>query len=172
MTATSEAYLVDNPLDKKKKEEQQEGGEDMEEEDDDDETNRLSTTSNSRDEVEEIKKIIREETKVVRNWRWVVIIAMLLVGGVVTGATYIFLSNEEEDDFEDSVSFSNRLSHETLLLCSMHDLILYCIFSSNNLPPHCWSRQPLVRPPFVPAARTLRIRSQLRSIRENPTGPL
>ena len=34
MTASSEAYLVDNPLDKEKEEEQQEGGEDMEEDDD------------------------------------------------------------------------------------------------------------------------------------------
>ena len=80
------------------------------EEDEEDETNRLSATSTSRDEVEEIKKIIKDETKIVRTWRWVVIFAMLLVGGVVTTATYIFLSNQEEDDFENAVR-SSREKH-------------------------------------------------------------
>ena len=63
-----------------------------------------SVFSESHDEVREIKKMIKEETKVVRNWRWVVLIAMLAVSGGVTVATYFFLSNEEADDFETSVS--------------------------------------------------------------------
>ena len=144
---------------------------DMEE--DDDETNRLSTTSNSRDEVEEIKKIIREETKVVRNWRWVVIVAMLLVGGAVTTLTCIFLANEEEDEFEDSVR-----SSLSLVWCSLDSLILLTnrltyavVFSSINLQRRFWNRPPLVPPPFVPVARILPIKSPRQCDSRIPIGP-
>ena len=60
--------------------------------------------SESRDEVQEIMKMIKEETKVVRTWRWVVLIAMLAVSGGATAGTYFFLSNQETEDFETSVS--------------------------------------------------------------------
>ena len=56
-----------------------------------------------RDEVHEIKKLIQDETASVRRWRWVVVMAMLVVSATVTTATYWFLEQEETSDFETSV---------------------------------------------------------------------
>ena len=56
-----------------------------------------------RDEVHEIKKLIQDETASVRRWRWVVVMAMLVVSATVTTATYWFLEQEETNDFETSV---------------------------------------------------------------------
>lgn len=48
-----------------------------------------------RNETKEIEKFIGNETRIVRVWRWVVIIAMVIVAGGVTTATSWFLHNEE-----------------------------------------------------------------------------
>mmetsp|Transcript_94 Transcript_94/g.267 ORF Transcript_94/g.267 Transcript_94/m.267 type:complete len:1155 (-) Transcript_94:417-3881(-) len=65
-----------------------------------------STTSESasasKDEVKEIQRLIGRETRVVQRLRFVVIFAMLLVAAAVTTATFIFLANEEDSDFENS----------------------------------------------------------------------
>ncbi|KAL7573558.1 hypothetical protein ACA910_008696 [Epithemia clementina (nom. ined.)] len=71
--------------------------------------------SDANDEVEEVKKLIREETKVVLAWRMVVIIAMLVVSAAVTTATYMFVSNEEDTEFERSYEqFATAMLDSTL----------------------------------------------------------
>jgi len=54
------------------------------------------------DEIRNIKRTINQETKAVQRLRVVVLLVMLALAGAVTTATYIFLSDQEEDDFKSS----------------------------------------------------------------------
>ena len=63
-----------------------------------------STESQGRDEVKEILKLSRKETKRVQTWRLLVTLALLATGIIVTSTTYRSLVAQEEANFEDAVS--------------------------------------------------------------------
>ena len=90
-------------------------------------TESSQTNNNTRDEIQEIKKIIKQESQIVRTWRWVVIIAMTLVAGAVTVATYFFLSREEHDDFENAVSYLRAYIEGILCFRINHLIVLFCL---------------------------------------------
>jgi uncharacterized protein HemX len=52
--------------------------------------------------------IARAETKFVKRSKWVVYLVLLLAAGAMGTATYIFTSNQEENQFEHDVSSSIR----------------------------------------------------------------
>ena len=58
----------------------------------------------SRDEVKEILKYSRKETKRVQTWRLLVTLALVATGVIVTVLTYRSLVDQEEQNFEDAVS--------------------------------------------------------------------
>ena len=58
----------------------------------------------SRDEVKEILKYSRKETKRVQTWRLLVTLALVATGVIVTVLTYRSLIDQEEQNFEDAVS--------------------------------------------------------------------
>ena len=55
-------------------------------------------------EIGEVENLIKEETRVISTWRVLVLMAMVLASTAVTFATYVILSNQEDNDFERSVS--------------------------------------------------------------------
>mmetsp|Transcript_86 Transcript_86/g.219 ORF Transcript_86/g.219 Transcript_86/m.219 type:complete len:370 (-) Transcript_86:2542-3651(-) len=116
-----------------------------------------SSVSGSRDEVEAIKKNISRETNAVKRMRFVVILAMLLVATGITTATYIFLSNEEDSDFESSVRLHGLSdSCERFPICHRafaHLLILSFCSLTSMLPP-LWNHLNSVLRPFVTIATT------------------
>ncbi|KAL7572297.1 hypothetical protein ACA910_017895 [Epithemia clementina (nom. ined.)] len=62
----------------------------------------MQSSTDQVDAVEEVKKIIKTETQIVLTWRLVVITAMVVASTAVTAATYIFLNNQENNEFESS----------------------------------------------------------------------
>ena len=73
----------------------------------------------AKNEIEEIKKMIKDETRIVLAWRMVVIVAMLLVSTGVTCATYFFLSKQEDDEYESSVSAFEQSCRHSCVVCSI-----------------------------------------------------
>eukprot|EP00934_Nitzschia_sp_Nitz4_P009441 Nitzschia sp. Nitz4//scaffold270_size25879//13071//16782//NITZ4_008299-RA/size25879-augustus-gene-0.20-mRNA-1//-1//CDS//3329545193//9431//frame0 len=74
-----------------------------------------SQSEESRDEVKEIQKISRSHTNRIRFWRLVVIFFLTATAVAVTVTTYIFLSNEQENNFEEAFDqFSNTLEESVL----------------------------------------------------------
>ena len=61
--------------------------------------------SSERDEVKEVKKASREDTRIVQKWRLGVTFTLLLTAFVVTLSSYKLLKAEERNNFETAVSF-------------------------------------------------------------------
>jgi hypothetical protein len=58
-----------------------------------------------RDEVKEVHKLAQKETARVRMGKLLVLVSILATAALVSTGTYIFLKKEEDDDYNDSVSF-------------------------------------------------------------------
>jgi hypothetical protein len=74
------------------------------EEEDEDEDESVSATETTRDETKEINNMLRKESKDVRMWREIVTGMLVITASLVTIATYIVLSREEVDAFNNGVS--------------------------------------------------------------------
>ena len=61
--------------------------------------------SSERDEVKEVKKASREDTRIVQKWRLGVTVTLLLTAFVVTLSSYKLLKAEERNNFETAVSY-------------------------------------------------------------------
>ena len=61
---------------------------------------------NKRDELKEARKIAAKEDRDVRRWREVVTGVLVIMATLVSVATYIFLTQEQVDDFKYAVSVS------------------------------------------------------------------
>ena len=73
-----------------------------------------STIASSRDEVKEIQILQQKETSRIRAWRWLLALALIVTGVVVTMTTYSSLVREENNKFTEAVSSLLRaVSHAT-----------------------------------------------------------
>jgi hypothetical protein len=85
--------------------------------DDDDDDDQTSTSNNTRNKEEsnqeEVAKLAQQETKNVQVWRRNVILMILAMGALVTTLTFIFLRDEDQEDFTTAV----RLFHTLCLFC-------------------------------------------------------
>jgi class 3 adenylate cyclase len=67
-----------------------------------------------RDEVKEIQKLAKRETRNIKVWRSIVVLLLLAVGASVSTLTFIFLRDEETDDYVDAYYlFANTVSDIT-----------------------------------------------------------
>ena len=62
------------------------------------------SASDERDEINEVRKLARKDTKQVHLWRLAATFALLLTAVSVTAITYHFLKNQETSNFEIAVS--------------------------------------------------------------------
>jgi uncharacterized membrane protein YcjF (UPF0283 family) len=67
-------------------------------------TNQSHHEDEERDEIKEIQKLSREDTKRIRIWRMLVTLGLLTTGIAVVVSSYKILSNEEHKNFESAVS--------------------------------------------------------------------
>ena len=63
----------------------------------------FGSQGNHRDEVAAVQRFSRRDTRRIRLWRLVVVVAMLLTGAGVTTWTYLRLVDQEEENFERAV---------------------------------------------------------------------
>jgi len=56
------------------------------------------------DEVKQVHKLAQKETKDVRVWKLMMLLAILTTAALVSAGTYIFLRQAEDADYQDSVS--------------------------------------------------------------------
>lgn len=80
------------------------------EEDDDNEEFHQDGNEAERDEVEEIRKLARHETRNTKIWRAIVLILMVLLAALVTWGTYDGVRAEKVQEFETGVSSSVEMS--------------------------------------------------------------
>ena len=55
---------------------------------------------------EEVKALAQTETNRMKIWKFFVVLSILLTGCAVSSAVYIFLTQRQEDEFENRVSAS------------------------------------------------------------------
>jgi hypothetical protein len=91
---------------------------------------------------EEVAKLALQETRNVKVWRRNVILMILAMGALVTSLTYVFLRDEDQEDFETSVRILETKKTETLP----------CLF----FPSHPLTSPPLFRFSFCCSSCNLR----------------
>ena len=68
-------------------------------------TDGISThrSSDERDEVEEVEKTLKKDTKLLRLWRFIVTFVLLMTALAVTLTTYKVLKDEQQKNFQVAV---------------------------------------------------------------------
>ena len=82
-------------------------------------------------EREEEIEIGKGESLQVGRWKTLVAIMMILTGAVVVSSSYIFLSREEEDEFQTAVSILPQTAFSLLFSASL--IGLTCCFSTSKM---------------------------------------
>jgi hypothetical protein len=91
-----------------------------------------------RDEVKEIQKLAKRETRNIKVWRSIVVLLLLAVGASVSTLTFIFLRDEETDDYVDAVSNRTQTCVDCELeMISRHELKIFSIFSFRIVLSFC-----------------------------------
>jgi Tfp pilus assembly protein PilO len=64
----------------------------------------LPESTEERDEIKEVMKMSQKDTRRVIIWRFAVTIMLLVTAVAVTGITYKFLLDEQQEDMQSAVS--------------------------------------------------------------------
>ena len=89
-------------------------------------TNQTGSAEGGRDEVKEIERLSQKETSVIRTWRIILLVLLLLTAVSVTTVTYILLKSEDENAYKAVVSASFILLDYTTQIFSI------CLYLSST----------------------------------------
>lgn len=56
------------------------------------------------DEVKEVEAMAKSETNTLRAWKLIVVLSIIITATLVSTATYLFLQQDEESNYKESVS--------------------------------------------------------------------
>ena len=93
-------------------------------------TNQTGSAEGGRDEVKEIERLSQKETSVIRTWRIILLVLLLLTAVSVTTVTYILLKSEDENAYKAVVSASLFLLSLTHHHTCFHLSVSYLNLSS------------------------------------------
>ena len=66
-----------------------------------------------RDEVKEIHKMSRRETQLIRTWRVILLVMLVITAAAVSSITYVLLRKEEHAAYKATVRFLSMCTHDS-----------------------------------------------------------